>query len=124
MWPFTKKRKPEKISKVELIGLLPYTKTDPFIFDREYSLPTDSEVLAVLDSDYSAFEYEVNDCDDYAFRAKGLVAGNGWPFAVVWINQNHMIIGWFNDQKTWTWYEPQTRKPFDGKIKSVDLLII
>jgi hypothetical protein len=107
-WPF-KKRVPEKIKKTDLLDLLPYTPTDPLVFDRVYSLPTDGEVLAVLGSDFSEFEDEVNDCDDYAFRAKGLTAGLGWPFAVIWI-PGHILVGWVNDKKAWTFCEPQGRR--------------
>lgn len=123
-WTWKKQRVPEVISKLQLLDLLPYSKTDPLIFDREYRLPTDDEVLAVLGSDYSAFESETNDCDDYAFRAKGLVAGKGWPLAVCWINRNHLINAWLNDQRKWVWFEAQIRKTYTGKIESVDALII
>lgn len=107
-WP-RKKRIPEQIGKGDLVVLLPYTPTDPLVFDRRYSLPTDDEVLSVLGSDFSAFEDEVNDCDDYAFRAKGLVAGRGWPFAVVWV-PGHLLVAWVNDRKQVTFCEPQGRR--------------
>jgi len=108
-WPFSKKRVSEKIKKSDLVGLLPYTKTDPIIFDRLYTLPADSEVLAVLGDDFSTFEDERNDCDDYAFRAKGLVAGRGWPFAVLWV-PGHLLVGWVNDRREMVYCEPQGRK--------------
>lgn len=98
---------PEVITKLALVDYLPYSKTDPLVFDRSYRLPTDAEVLDVLGSDYSAFEDEANDCDDYAFRAKRIVAGRSWPFAVCWINGNHLV-----------------HKPYAGKIESVNAIIV
>lgn len=120
-WPF-KKRVAEKIKKSDLIGLLPYTPTDPIIFDRFYSLPTDDEVLQVLGSDFSAFEDEVNDCDDYAFRAKGLVAGKGWPFAIVWV-EGHVLVGWVNDKKEFVFCEAQGRIILSQTPKVLQLII-
>jgi len=122
-WPWRKKVS-ATISKVELLGYLPYSKTDPLVFDRTYRLPKDAEVMAVLGSDYSSFEDEDNDCDDYAFRAKGMTAGKGWPFALVWINSSHLLNGWLNDQREWVWLEPQTRQYFTGEVREVNLIIM
>lgn len=107
MWPWGK-RVAEKVSKSEIVGLLPYTKADPIVFDRSYLLPTDEEVLDVLGSDTSVFYPELNDCDDYAFRAKGRASGRGWPFAIVWV-PGHVLTGWINDKKQMVYFEPQSR---------------
>lgn len=120
-WPF-KKRVAEKLKKSDLVGLLPYTPTDPIVFDRFYSLPTDEEVLHVLGSDFSTFEDEVNDCDDYAFRAKGLVAGRGWPFAVIWTT-GHLLVGWVNDRREMVYCEPQGRRIVEKPKEILQIIV-
>jgi len=123
-WPWKKKRVLETISKLDLLDYLPHSKTDPLVFDRTYRLPTDDEVLHLLGNDYSLYDAEINDCDDYAFRAKGLASGRGWPFAVVWINGSHMINAWLNADREWMWLDPQNRKPYNGKIDVINAIII
>jgi hypothetical protein len=122
-WPWNKKRAPEKIKKSDLVGLLPYTPTDPIVFDRAYSIPTDEEVIAALGSDFSSFEDEANDCDDFAFRAKGLVAGKGWPFAIVWVI-GHVLVAWVNDKRELVWCEPQGRRIIQKPKEPIEQIII
>lgn len=121
-WPWSKKRSVEKISKSELIGLLPQTPSDPLIFDRFYLLPTDSEVYDALSEDFSVFEDEANDCDDYAFRAKGWLSGKGWPFGVVGVD-GHVLTCWINDKRQVVYWEPQTRMIVPQPEKILQIII-
>ena len=120
MWPFPEHREVEKISRSVLIQLLPDAEFISCV-DRVYSLPTNSEVLEVLGKDNTVYIPEINDCDDFAYRAKGLASGRNWPFAVVYTG-DHYLNGWINNLKEWAYMEPQTREihfyHFD-KIKSI-----
>jgi hypothetical protein len=120
-WPWTK-RKPEKILKAELLKLIPNSEIR-FALDREYSLPTNREVFDLLGVDNRPFIPEQDDCDDFAFRAKGRMAGSGYPFAVAWID-DHVINGWLNDQREWVWMEPQTRLRYTKQIIFVRAIVI
>jgi len=107
MWPFKPKRIPKKITRSRLIELLPNAEFISCV-DRVYSLPTTEEVLEALGQDTTTYQSEINDCDDFAYRAKGLATGRNWPFAVVHV-PGHVMCGWVNDHQEWVWMEPQTR---------------
>jgi len=110
-------------ARSEVVSLLPLSKYI-LVLDREYELPHDSDVIAALGKDWSRYTCNRNDCDDYAFRAKGKVAGARWPFGVAFINDNHMINIWVNDKKQVVLFDPQMRKKFTKKVELFSSIII
>jgi len=122
MWPF-KKEKDLILSRFEILDLLPPAQYYQ-VLDRSYILPSNDQVLSTLGKDWSSYLAEYNDCDDYAFRAKGKVAGRGWPFAVTWINSSHYINMFINRQKEVIFIEPQSRSFYELKIITINSIIM
>lgn len=124
---FSAKPKSPVILRAELIKLLPPCEV-VIAEDRAYRLPTDRDVISRLGTDWSKYLAEVNDCDDFVWRAKGKAAGMGWPIAGVKIlqpgNLAHYIIGWVNDQRRWVNFEPQTRQIYRDYIVKYYQIII
>ena len=107
------------ISQEELLQHLPGPRSFVQLNDRIYILPKDSEVLAALTASgiYDRggdYKPEVNDCDDFAFKAFGVLKGNGWAAAAMKVimadTSGHYIIGWLNEDLVWRDLEPQTGK--------------
>lgn len=119
MWSLLRKPESSIILRAELLKLLPPCDT-VIAEDRAYRLPTDAEVISKLGTDWSKYLAEVNDCDDFVWRAKGKAAGMGWPVAAVKIlqpgNTAHYIISWINDRRRWVNFEPQTREMYHNFI--------
>ena len=113
----------EKVTRAEIVSLIPDAEFVQ-ILDRDYFLPSDEEVLDKLGKDITIYESEKNDCDDFAFQAKGLICSNGWPFGVAFVNGSHYINVYVNDKKEFVFFEPQTRKKFDKVITKIQSIII
>lgn len=108
MWPF----KDEKIiiTREEVIDLLPDADFIQ-VLDREYILPSMDDILEVLGEDLTTYIAETNDCDDFAYRAKGLASGHGWPFAIAYPHKiGHIMNMFISKDKQVMLLEPQTRE--------------
>jgi len=127
MWPFSQKPKSNIMLRAELLQKLPRCEV-VIAEDRAYVLPSDSDVFAALGTDWSKYLAEINDCDDYVWRAKGKAAGHGWPVAAVKVvlldGSAHYINGWINDRREWVLFEPQTREIFAQKIQRIVHIVI
>ena len=127
MWPWSKKLPVVTMTRAEVLDLLP-TAEYYELLKESYILPSDQEVLDVLGRDNSTYDHDINDCNDYAYRAKGLVAGRGWPFAVVWIrgtvNPKHSINLYVNRDKKVVLLEPQTRMVYADVIQKFHSILI
>jgi hypothetical protein len=121
MWPFSERKKSVIALRKELLVLLPSAPTI-IAEDRAYILPSDDEVLSRLDTDFSQYVAEYNDCDDYSYRAKGKAAGKAWAFGAVKIKRAadyHMLNCYVNDKKEFVLWEPQTRKTYDEAFEYI-----
>lgn len=127
IWPFATKAKRNTMLRAELMLKLPKCET-AIAEDRAYILPSNSDVFSALGTDWSKYLAEINDCDDYVWRAKGKAAGRGWPFAAVKVvlldGTAHYICGWINDRREWVLFEPQTREMFTQKIQRIIHIVI
>lgn len=123
MWPFSKKKEPIIATRSDIIQILPDSLYYQ-VLDRQYILPTNEEVLSALGKDYALYTAEYNDCDDFAFRAKGKISGRGWPFAVIWVNNNHYMNLFVNDKREVVVLEPQGRLIHKEEIKIFNSIIM
>lgn len=126
MWPFADKPKPVTILKAELLKIVPKTSKITIADDRVYICPTAEQVTTRLGTDFSAYIAEYNDCDDYAYRAKGKASGKCWAFGVVKITNQmgaHRLNCYINERKEFVLWEPQTRAEYTGTVLSyVDII--
>lgn len=126
MRPFADKPKPVTILKAELLKIVPQTDSVTVADDRVYICMTADEVKKCLGDDSTAYVAEYNDCDDYAWRAKGKVSGRCRAFGAVKIIRPegaHRLNCYINERKEFVLWEPQTRKEYDGEVLSyVDII--
>jgi hypothetical protein len=127
MWLIKDKPKTVIINRKDLLELLPPTNLITVAEDRVFICPRLEQVEEQLQSDSTKYVPEYNDCDDFAYRAKGKIAGRCWAFGVIkikLIKGCHMLNCFVNEKKEFILWEPQTRSKYTGENLGAEYIII
>jgi hypothetical protein len=101
------------------------------IFDPIFTLPTDEQVMTVVDkddTDKKNFTPFLMDCDNFAFRLTSAFNGMGFAVGVISIRpkdrtEDHAVFFWVNTEKELKAIEPQDDSVFDKKFKALAVVM-